>query len=503
MFLDARTLSAAEFKDRVCIIGGGIAGIVIALELESQGIPVTVLESGGFEEEPRVQKLAQGELTGRPYYPLESSRLRYFGGCSHHWAGLCRPLDALDFEARDYLAEDGWPLSRATLEPYYRDAREYLALESFPESDPSRLARVFPADGNFELDYEQFSREPYTAVRYREHITRSRLIKVYLHAHVVALEADADDTRLDSLTVRTLPATSERRLRFSADRFVLATGGIENARMLMLTGRDRRRAFGDRHANLGRYFMEHLHVLCGQLAVASPTFPFDLFPRVGYLHPYLRLRDRVQRERGILNCRMVLETHTGRGEVNLAPAVRAVAARMDGAATEPGHPPLGVSFISEQEPNRASYVTLGESKDVFGNRRPALHWRLSDLDRKTIDANLWELARAVGRAGHGRLRFLAGQHSEWGYDFVTGGHHHMGTTRMHPDPRKGVVDPECRLFDLPNLYVAGSSVFPMVGHANPTYTLTAIAIRLARHLGRGLTPPALTPNSNHAENEQR
>jgi choline dehydrogenase-like flavoprotein len=82
----------------------------------------------------------------------------------------------------------------------------------------------------------------------------------------------------------------------------------------------------------------------------------------------------------------------------------------------------------------------------------------------------------------GRLVFhLAEDDSGWP-SCMTGGKHHIGTTRMHTDPAQGVVDADCRVHDLTNLFVAGSSVFPTGGYANPTLTIVALAVRLADHL---------------------
>lgn len=138
--------------------------------------------------------------------------------------------------------------------------------------------------------------------------------------------------------------------------------------------------------------------------------------------------------------------------------------------------------MSEQAPNPASRVTLGRQRDHLGQRRARLDWRLTGLDRESIRAAHGILDQAVREAGIGRVERPLGD--ERPPALIGGGCHHMGTTRMHPSPRRGVVDPDCRVHGVANLFVAGSSVFPTVGYANPTLTITALTVRLADHLAK-------------------
>jgi choline dehydrogenase-like flavoprotein len=138
-----------------------------------------------------------------------------------------------------------------------------------------------------------------------------------------------------------------------------------------------------------------------------------------------------------------------------------------------------VSVACEQVPNPDSRVTLDEEKDALGMPRARLAWRLTGDDFERVRAGFLVLARALGEAGAGRLSFDFGEHP---FRQGRGSEHHMGTTRMHPDPRQGVVDADCKVHGVDNLYVAGSSVFPTCGSSNPTLTIAALAIRLADHL---------------------
>jgi choline dehydrogenase-like flavoprotein len=141
---------------------------------------------------------------------------------------------------------------------------------------------------------------------------------------------------------------------------------------------------------------------------------------------------------------------------------------------------------TEQEPNRDSRVTLGETTDAFGQRRARLHWALTERDKRTMRVTAQAFQAELRRMRMGELTiapWLLADDLVFPDDMV-GGHHHMGTTRMADDARRGVVDADCRAHEVDNLYLAGSSVFPTGGFVNPTATILALALRLADHLKR-------------------
>jgi choline dehydrogenase-like flavoprotein len=147
-------------------------------------------------------------------------------------------------------------------------------------------------------------------------------------------------------------------------------------------------------------------------------------------------------------------------------------------------PILGLAHTQEQAPNPSSRVVLSQERDPLGLNRIALNWQTTDLDRRTALLGRTLLGQAFARAGLGQMSLRTGEdESDWPPKPLQGLRgHHMGTTRMHGDPRKGVVDEQCRVHGIGNLYVAGSSVFPTAGAGTPTITIIALAIRLADHL---------------------
>ena len=146
---------------------------------------------------------------------------------------------------------------------------------------------------------------------------------------------------------------------------------------------------------------------------------------------------------------------------------------------------LDVWCSSEQQPNRDSRISLGSKRDRLGTREVVVDWRVSPEDRSKAVTTLRLFGTEIGHAGFGRFRAAWIDPDAWPADLY-GNDHHMGTTRMHNDPSLGVVDKNCRVHSIANLYVAGSSVFPTGGASNPTLTIVALALRLADHIKRTL-----------------
>ncbi|HZP61324.1 MAG TPA: FAD-dependent monooxygenase, partial [Opitutaceae bacterium] len=257
MVIDLRHLAHPDpIHTEVCIIGGGIAGIVMALELGRKGIPVCLLESGGFAEHRPTNDLNNGENAGLPYEFAKGYRSRFFGGSSNCWGGHCRPLDQEDFEARDWVPHSGWPISKSDLAPYYEDAHQWLRLgprnfdAEFWEKQINRPdARLFhlAADGIEEI-ISQFSPPVRMGSLHREELVKSPLISVYLWANVMELVCAPGEDRVQEVVTKTLCG---RTHKFRAHTFVLAAGGIENTRLLLLSRRDQGGGLGNHHGLVG------------------------------------------------------------------------------------------------------------------------------------------------------------------------------------------------------------------------------------------------------------
>src|SRR5919206_2080489 len=245
MLIEARTVADGEVVEAdVCVAGGGVAGLVTALELEEAGVRVALVEGG--------ESLVDGEGEG-DYPPLSSTRAGGLGGTAALWSAELAPgemgaryapLAPIDFEAREGIPWSGWPFGRAHLDPFYARARELCRAGPFDDAAPAQNGDV--AD----VAFGHGPRDVFT----REHparVARSDSIRAFVGGTAVDVEREGDAVL--SLRVAVAPG---RSFTVRARAFVLALGGVENARFLLLAG------LGNAHDLVGRFFMDHPTARC-------------------------------------------------------------------------------------------------------------------------------------------------------------------------------------------------------------------------------------------------
>jgi choline dehydrogenase-like flavoprotein len=459
----------------IVVAGAGPAGMSIALALRGSGLRVAVLEAGGRTHPDADElRLYDGEVTGLPY-PLGASRQRFFGGTSNHWGGWCRPLDAIDFQARDWIPMSGWPIGEDDLAEWYRKAAEILEIGSSDyKLDGHAGGHVLPArsDSGFRNQLFRFSPPTRFAQRYAEALESDPDTTVFLHAAVTGIEHD--NGRVRSLSVRTLEGLS---YSIRAQQFVLAAGGLEVPRLLLHTESASVPALGNQSGWLGRCFMDHFGYFPGYLMTRADLRYHQFEGRDGEIMPVLAPSESLMARERLNNfCITLTAVEPDSVWPPEALATPGLARGTDGEVWR-----YRLQLINEPRPNPDSRLTLSDERDELGLRRLQLHWAIAEPDLESIERLLEALGLWVGSAGLGRLQLTRPINPENTEQF-SGGLHHMGTTRMSRDPDRGVVDPDCRVFDTDNLYVASSSVFPTAGYANPTLTIVALALRLAEHL---------------------
>jgi choline dehydrogenase-like flavoprotein len=532
LLIDARSVAGGSALEcDLCVVGSGPAGIAIADRLRDSGLSVVLLEAGGLDYALAAQKLYRGQIVGHPYYRLDGCRWRMFGGGTNRWGGWCRPLDAVDYSERAWLALSGWPISADSLKPYEDDAATLFELpsarfdlEAWRDRLPPPLAL---GETNFENIVIQHSPETNFAERYGARLLAAPNIRTVLFANVTELRLDTDSRRIRELQVATLTG---RTFVVRPKGVVLAAGGIENARLLLASRRDRAAGIGNEFDMVGRCFMEHLHVPMGHLL--APTGGHGTyFYRKGTFGD-ARLRGVVMPTAAAQERHRLLSTSIGIEDANFSqgtaylgwpPALMFAPVRLywafrrsgltrvsdelkyiaHGAYSVPtrlrswGRSRRALSrgaaggrarayslhFRAEQAPDPANRVVLGEKCDALGMPLSRFEWQIKPFDIASINGWLALLQRDFAERGIGQVIPPPGN---W-QDEVIGGPHHMGTTRMSADPRRGVVDADCRVHSVENLYIAGSSVFATSGHANPTFTLLALALRLADTLRKRLS----------------
>jgi len=502
----------------VCIVGSGAAGITLGRQLINSGLTVYVLESSARSVPNMVapEQLEQLERLGttltaahRSYDPcaqtlyeglvdeemaiidpafMTRSRIRVYGGTTNCWGGRTRTLDAIDFDRKDLDPLFRWPISRHDLQKPYEVALRYCSLEPIVPSAYDRPdwwvgqtaepIEIMPQSEWLKTapfaDIDR-SRWDFQSV-WGPDIERAANVTIWRNANVRKIVTPPDGRTVIGLEARTIGADCRPGtcFRVKASRFVLAMGGIETVRLLLLSGFERR------NPRIGRYFM--VHPLNGNAGTFTPTgnYSQEIFRYYSRYDTRLKGGNYPPRCFGALGPtdRYLLDHGIGnfRSEVNLANG--------------------SVNLNWEQVPNVDSRIVLHPTRrDLFGDPEVLLDWRTTALDRKTAKAAMTltqdELVNRKYSTRHSSNPYIA-----WPGD------HHMGTTRMSPTRDTGCVDRDCRIHETNNLWIASSSVFSSGGVANPTLTIIALAARLgARLLGR--EQPEFVPSDGEAAGAER
>lgn len=543
MLVDALQLPEDTIIEQdICIVGAGAAGITLAREFSNQPYQVCLLESGGLVFNEDTQSLYAGENIGESYFSLKEARARYLGGSTNLWAGWSRPLDEIDFENRPWMPYSGWSFTKAELIPYYERAQIACHLGPFEynleywKNALAQLQRQKLPQLTDQLSTYVWQLVPPTHLRfgeaYRTELEQARNITTYLHANVVEIETNETNQAVTRLQ---LASTDGKKFSVVAKVFILAAGGIENPRLLLVSNSVQSNGLGNQHDLVGRFFMEHPYLLSGNLKLTNPT-PFLYAQKNSIVGETLigtavALSKAVQEREQLLNFSTRLlpmqeewvdalkrlksrkspkkrhkafpTPHAGRkyrkSQVPVMEDLGKVIANLDRLAakayTKLFNKPSNVCdmhLIGEQAPNPDSRITLSRDRDKLGLNRVQLDWRLSPIDKYTIQRSQQLIAEEFKRSGLGQVQIeLTNNDTDW--QALKGSYHHIGTTRMSDTPRLGVVNQHCQVHGINNLYIAGSSVFSTSGLSNPTLTIIALAIRLADrikvHLGGATKVP--------------
>ncbi|HEY2393677.1 MAG TPA: GMC family oxidoreductase [Candidatus Angelobacter sp.] len=494
-------------KAQVCVIGSGPAGITAAWELSNAGLDVILLDGGRqldysnpdyFEQSwPDKVKLYNGLADGNfsknereflivPYDENPGptkERERVYGGTSTHWGGQSRPLDPIVFEKRPGFP--GWPITRETLDPYYKKA---VALNHLygdygknganftPEFWVSELKKqgqqaAVPNLTNFNAEMYQFMGSDWLNFATRTFNGKpigDSSVRVIVNATLLNIVEQGGSVR--SLNVASMnddPNNPQKATEFTvtADIYILACGAVANARQLLLSG------VGNKL--VGHYFMCHplsqssiiqttkTYLSTAENNLMNPDWSDPTGNINGFTGRFIATADTA-RSNGIGRC-----WFWANNQFDAAP------------------------MYFEMAPNYDSYVTLTKATDpvsgqkpdihitdpVFGQQQTHIHWAFSDLDKKTYETNCSLFSKATnGAISSPSWESLANQWT------VNG--HHIGTTRMSAStaPTEGVVDENLKVHGVDNLYIGGASVFASAGISNPTMTIITLSIRLAEHV---------------------
>lgn len=523
MLKDLKDVQEIELpKANVCILGGGVAGLVLANELKDTFDNIVLLEAGTEEFELTSQDNYTAQKYPNYFPDPNYSRLRYLGGSSNHWENSTSPLSEIDFEKRSWVKNSGWPINFQELEPYYVKAADYcgtgtegynteLWAEKFDQVDILENSTVLstgivkaavPPTRFFE--------------KLKDRLISSNRITIYKNANVVDIDFDSETQKIQQVFIESTPSDKKS---IKADIVIMCFGGIENARFLLEFNNKYNNNLGNQNDCVGRYFMDHPIVKAAHLFVDEenkhPLYSWQNFDS-HIVKGFFQLNNNFLKKHKLNNLRIPLNSQTnyiisdgisslhsisnsiaqtefpdnfGTHIYNMLSdidmVIEAISRKsfdqriFDHANQFGGYE---LQIMTEQTPEHHNRIKLSNQKDKFGIHKIIVDWQLSDNDKAQLWKTLEAVATELGALSIGRLQLLKEREDQLWSSQLSFGNHHMGTTRMADSVQNGVVDANQKVFGTTNFYIAGSSVFPTGGHVPPTLTITALTIKLAEHL---------------------
>jgi choline dehydrogenase-like flavoprotein len=531
--IDATTLNyTQEISTEVCIIGTGIAGSILAVELSSEFDQITLIESGNTAPDFQLQSLNDVEHIGIPFRKNFYNRIRQYGGACNIWPGRTMVMSQTDFNNRPWINKSGWPIKYKELNNYYNLAGKFLGINNTNHYQFEHWIKTLNLN---ELSlFDSNIIKPAIAIwakktsrfglgsKYQRLLEDLQNVITYSNATVTELQLNDALNTIINIKAAT---TNNKKLIIKSKVFILACGALENARLLLVSNKQKNSGIGNENDIVGRYFMEHPKIIKGKVILNKkiylPTIVGTYFSN-GKIKIGFSLHEKVQKERNLLNCYTALEPQVSEDvKKSYAFVIRAMKRllrkgysggrfnKKEKIAEIPNMiyelPPMDLmphSFYKyydklkkillnnvtdtyvminycEQEPDYNSRIVLSNNKDIFGIQKIKLDWKIGSKEAMSVFEIQNSIDHQLKKLDYGFVEDII---DPFETNSFTDASHHMGTTRMSISQSEGVVDSDCKVFSTSNLFVAGSSVFPVSGYANPTLTIAALTIRLADHI---------------------
>lgn len=509
MHIDLQESFASDvFHSTVCVIGGGIAGLVLAMRLAHNGISVHLLEAGGLTQEDRSQDLYRVNMKSEVHLGATEGRYRTFGGSSTRWGGQLLPFTSDVFLPPSKTPSLPWPIQGSDLEPFYAEVQRMLGVNSLPFTAdllPALNRSKAPVSSDVTVRFSKwipFKRRNLADSLGAEALVHP-LVTVFTHANAAQLEASSHPGHIGSLKVLNYDG---REFRFSATHFVVCAGTIESSRLLLCSP-----DVPNPHDQIGRYFHDHMSYHAAKFVSPGRERVLDLYGPFfvdGTMHtvkleasPTLRSQESLQNvmahvvimepeDSGVAAIRSLLRSLQRRNLkeailANLMPVLRGAGdvarlwyySRFKGRRAVSKRATLMLNIDVEQAPHPDNRISLSATEtDAIGLPRTILDWRVRAPELDTAARYTPIVRKYLSAAGVDSL--------EWDRSApaMVDTYHMMGGLRMGVDPASSVVDINLKVHGVSNLHIASCAVFPSGSSSNPTFTLIALTLRLADQL---------------------
>jgi len=531
MFNDFERATDIQFVPDICVVGAGIAGLTLVSALRQSGLKVLMLEGGGLLHEPRSQSLFESEMdfAGEVNIGVGNGRFRVFGGSGTRWDGVLIPLATHELSSRTTINGIGWPINNAELAPYFDRLDTMLGLKGsrFDESCYQVAGRATPT---LAADDDTLSVRVSKMLPWHKRdigrflgpsLNKDPDVVVLYHANAVEL---VRGERRDVVTGVRVRSYTGREQVFTARHFIIAAGSIESVRLLLVSYSLHPDGMGDRWKLLGCGFNDHVVLRAGTVTTDSGSRLRQVargFYIGDVMHtPRFQLSQQAQAEEDCLSgyanvyfeaapesaftkIRTVLDDYQARGVRALRRSpywtlLRGTPDLVSGflARSVLGLQPISsrstptIYLVAEQPSRGDARIRIAEGYDAVGMPRLALAWQVGDAELRTLTVVGRRLEALLLRNRIGAVTWFdeAFDPKEGARpDRVVDQYHHAGVARMSASASDGVVDADCRVHGMQNLYLASAAVFPSGGCSNPTFTIMALALRLAEHLQRTMS----------------
>lgn len=507
-------VSHQEVGYDLCIVGSGAASLAMISELLDTNMKVAILEAGGEDITDKNQEIYETINNIHPFPGSMDGRFRVFGGSTTRWGAQSLPLEKIDFVERDWVNNSGWPIRFDEVANYYPKVDRFLKL--FPVQYSTAISTLnkndqIKASSKISLKFSKWSATPNIRESLRAQIISSKNVTLFQNANVVNINLSKPGNNVTSLTCSNFEG---KKVYFSAKKYILACGGIENARLLLSSNDENLKGIGNDQDLVGRYLQDHPNAYIATLYPnsnkAQKYFNYFYIRGTRFL-PRFVFSEEFQRENLILNSSAYFSFVTKDDDLSAKikelyrkyrrgklaaqdskiffsllkniPELLKISYQyfIKGRVYTP-NAVLELNLMTEAAPIAENRIVLSDDLDALGMPKAVISWQKDKLLQRTFMKCSEYLKAYFASLDFGFLEVNKWINEENWFDYIKDAKHHIGTTRMGNTEQEGVVDVNCKVFNVTNLYIAGSSVFPTSGHSNPTTTIIALAFRLVDYL---------------------